>query len=128
VITLASVEQYRVLVAEVGPARLRLQVAGEVDLLVAPQLLDSILCAGISAERTTVVVDLAMVTFMDSSGLGALLEAQRRLPGIGCELVILHVPEVVQRVITAAGVGAALNIRRVDPDGAADSREPSSSV
>ena len=103
-------QPFRVMVTEDGRSTLRLEVSGEVDLLVAPDLLDTILCAGMSAGPRTVIVDLAGVTFMDSSGLGALLEAHRRLPGLDCRLVVVDLPEALRQLMTATGLAAVLTI------------------
>jgi len=60
-------------------------VAGEVDLLTAPQLRAAIEAAFADAGSSMVVVDLTDVGFLASAGLGALVEAveqaqQRRQP------------------------------------------------
>jgi len=108
---MAHVQPFRVSVTEDGPLRLRLEVSGEVDLLVAPDLLDTILCAGMtSRRRRTVVVDLAGVTFMDSSGLGALLEAQRRLPGLDCNLLVVDLPVALRQLMDSTGLAQVLTI------------------
>lgn len=112
-----EVSPFRVTVAEDGPSRLRLEVSGEVDLLVAPELLDTILCAGMASGRPrTVVVDLAGVTFMDSSGLGALLEAQRRLPGLDCQLLVVDLPEPLRQLMASTGLAQVLAIEASAPD------------
>ena len=115
--TMAQVQPFRVWVAEDGPSRLRLEVSGEVDLLVAPDLLDAILCAALTSDRArSVVVDLAGVTFMDSSGLGALLEAHRRLPGLDCVLVVVDLPEPLRQLMASTGVAQVLTIEVPNPD------------
>jgi anti-anti-sigma factor len=53
---------------------------GDIDLAVADDVLTVILAA---AERGTTTVDLSGVTFIDSSGLNALLVASRELNGDG---------------------------------------------
>src|SRR4051794_32243135 len=60
---------------EVRDDRAVLRVAGEVDLLTAPQLGEALAAA--LAPGRVVVADLAGVTFMDSTGLRTLLEAHR---------------------------------------------------
>ncbi|MET1011037.1 MAG: STAS domain-containing protein [Actinomycetota bacterium] len=47
-----------------------LSVAGEIDLASAPQFKEAL--EQMAAEKTSVAIDLAEVTFMDSSGLHAL--------------------------------------------------------
>jgi anti-sigma B factor antagonist len=54
------------------------RLAGELDLYNAPQVRDALTGAcGDSAER--VVVDLSEVEFIDSTALGMLIEARRRM-------------------------------------------------
>ncbi len=55
---------------------------GEVDLASAPTLKAALL-ARIAAGTTRIVLDLAGVTHMDSTGLGVLVGVQRRLPASG---------------------------------------------
>lgn len=64
-----------------------LAVTGEVDMTTAPELAKAIEL--VSDHTASVVVDLSGVTFLDSSGLGALLRAQRELGerGIGLRVV-----------------------------------------
>jgi anti-anti-sigma factor len=57
---------------------LLVQPQGEVDLLTAPQLSAALL--GCSETHRRLVCDLSEVTFMDSTGLRALIEARRRDP------------------------------------------------
>jgi len=53
---------------------LRVNVTGELDLLSSPQLLDQ-LSARLADRAEIVVLDLAAVSFIDSTGLHALLDA-----------------------------------------------------
>ena len=53
-------------------------VTGEVDLFTAPKFKQRI-SDPIDAGRSTVIVDLTATTFIDSSSLGVLIGAHRRL-------------------------------------------------
>ena len=97
-----------------GPGEVRIRVSGEVDLEGAPPMLDAILCAGIAgADGQRVVVDLADVTFIDSSGLAALVDAHRRLRARSQQLVVANPDDGVWRIFTLAGVDQILVIDRV---------------
>jgi anti-sigma B factor antagonist len=76
---------------------------GEIDALTAPKLGRRLL--GLAGEgKTGVVVDLSSVTFMDSTGLGVLLNglrAQRRRRG---QLVIVCPNERVLRPFQITGL------------------------
>ena len=50
---------------------------GEVDITHVGEFRDAL--AGVGTEAVAVVVDLSLVTFIDSSGLGALIDLHNRL-------------------------------------------------
>jgi anti-sigma B factor antagonist len=54
------------------------EVAGEVDLYSAPELKEHVLSA-IDDGKTRIVVDLSKATFIDSTTLGVLVGARKRL-------------------------------------------------
>ncbi len=83
-----------------------LRLRGELDAATAVQL-GSHVAAATSSE---VHLDLGDVTFMDSSGLAAVLEAQRRLALEHRRLVVGDRSPVVQRVLELAGVAAHLDL------------------
>jgi anti-sigma B factor antagonist len=53
-------------------------VRGEIDLFTAPELKSTVVSA-IEAGRTRIVVDLSETTFLDSTALGVLIGALKRL-------------------------------------------------
>jgi anti-anti-sigma factor len=75
------------------------RIAGEVDLDTAEQL-----AAGLEACHGTVVVDLAGVTFIDSSGLGTLVRARNRLTSEGGGLLVAEPTERVRRLFELTGL------------------------
>jgi anti-sigma B factor antagonist len=90
-------------------------VRGEHDIYTAPALrdrLDQALGAGTGADAgrdkpVGVVVDLSSATFLDSSILGALLEARRQAleKGIGYVVCLGDAPEPgVQRILEITGL------------------------
>jgi anti-sigma B factor antagonist len=102
---------YEVLVSDSGAEQVRVEVSGEVDMAVAPQLLDAILCAALSRQRQNIVIDLARCTFIDSSGLAALVEAHRRLVAESCHLVITDASPMITKTIELAGLDDYLDVR-----------------
>ena len=62
-------------------------VSGEIDLFTAPEFKQR-MSAPIDAGRSKLVVDLSSTTFIDSSSLGVLIGAHRRLKGRGGRLVV----------------------------------------
>ncbi len=86
-----------------------LTVTGEVDMTTAPELLRSIELVSDRSDR--VVVDLSAVTFLDSSGLNALLTGQRVLEGRGIGLrVVTPEDNPVRRVFEITQLTGSLSV------------------
>ncbi len=82
---------------------------GEIDAASCP-ILRSALARAFDGDHATVVVDLAGVTFMDSSGVGTLAQAHTTLAGTGRQLVLRGAAGIVERVLTISGFGQAVTI------------------
>jgi anti-sigma B factor antagonist len=87
-----------------------LALDGEIDLVAAPAVRESL--AQIVNDNTdrTVVVDLRDVTFMDSSGIGALLSAHRRLKLQQRAMVIAEPQPIVARVLGLTNIERVIQI------------------
>lgn len=82
---------------------------GEIDALTAPQLGRHLL--GLVDEgKTGVVVDLSGVTFMDSTGIGVLLNAVKALAARHGQLVLVCPHERVLRPFEVTGLTERLSI------------------
>src|SRR4051812_9434807 len=79
-----------------------IRVSGEIDAATAPELREAIVLAHQCTERD-VTVDLAQVTFIDSSGIAALVDAHRGLEAMGHRLRIRNAQGHVERVLWIAG-------------------------
>ncbi|MEE1783810.1 STAS domain-containing protein [Streptomyces sp. SP17BM10] len=75
---------------------------GEIDLDTAPRLLRELERA--LAEHHVVVLDLSQVTFMDCSGLGALVQARNQADRGGRRLVLRGVSRPVARILRLTGL------------------------
>jgi anti-anti-sigma factor len=73
------------------------RVGGEIDVATAP-LLQEALLAQIECRMRT-VADLADVTFMDASGVGMLISADRLARQRGVRLTVTHPTGLVARVL-----------------------------
>lgn len=73
------------------------QVAGEIDVYTAASLREK-LADLIDADHTDVIVDLTGVTFMDSTGLGVLVGALKKVRGFGGRLQLVIDQEKVIKV------------------------------
>jgi anti-anti-sigma factor len=79
---------------------------GELDIATAPELVD--LLARLRHHGHAVTVDLAAVTFMDSTGLTTLMDAQRQARSNGWSFAVRRPSAAVRRVFDLAGVGRLL--------------------
>ncbi|MEV0570623.1 STAS domain-containing protein [Dactylosporangium sp. NPDC050588] len=83
-------------------------ISGDVDLSTAGDL-DREVLAAIDSGATTVVVDLAEVTFIDSAGINTLLKGRRHAEEQGRQLRITNAAGVVRDVLDMTGVLAHLS-------------------
>jgi anti-sigma B factor antagonist len=90
----------------------QLTLVGELDLAtlhVLEQELDQI-----AASEKRLVLDLRRLEFVDSSGLHALLRADRRFSDAGGQLTIVRGPRAVERLFRLTGLDTRLRI--IDQD------------
>ena len=83
---------------DASPERLLLSLSGELDIASAP-----LLERAVEAVDRPLVINLAEVTFMDSTGLRALLLARQQAQSGGQELSLRPGPRQVQRVFELSG-------------------------
>jgi anti-sigma B factor antagonist len=86
-----------------------LTIRGEIDIASAPALERELRDAE-SASPGRIVLNLADLEFLDSTGVGALIQAQARSASSGHRLVVTHVPPTVQRLFELTGLNARLTI------------------
>jgi len=79
------------------------RVRGEIDMAAAPVFRER-LTAVIESNGDDVVVDLADVSFMDSSGLVVLVEAHQKLESASRKLLIARPSPAVTRVLEVTGL------------------------
>lgn len=85
-----------------------LEVSGEVDIAVAADFVAAALACMAEPGATTLRVDLAAVTFLDSSGLGGLVQVRNAAQEQGKSLVIANVVPSVMKVFTITGLADVL--------------------
>ena len=78
-------------------------VSGEIDLFTAPELKQRLM-APISSGVEHVIVDLTDTTFVDSSSLGVLIGAHRRLKSRGGRLVVACDNEAIVKTFRITGL------------------------
>jgi anti-sigma B factor antagonist len=84
----------------ITPTASGIAVAGEIDAHTAP----AVAAALAASDHDPLVLDLAAVEFVDSSGLRVLLEAHQVLEAEGRSLVLSRPSTAVQRLLDVAGV------------------------
>lgn len=89
----------------------RLILSGELDIVGRPEL-DEALDAIDYPSIDRLVLDLSGVTFMDSTGLHAVLVAKDLCAQHGCRLVLVPGSEQVQRLFALSGLSAQLEFHR----------------
>jgi anti-sigma B factor antagonist len=86
-----------------------LVVYGELDVMTTPRLHEALELL-IAEDPPLVLLDLANVTFLDSTALGALVVAQRHLEDRGGELRLVAVPSAVGKVFDMTGLTERFHI------------------
>jgi len=83
-------------------------LVGELDLAVRDLLVDALTQA--SATKHRLVIDLSQTTFIDSTGLKALVDVWRRRGDAGLELVLREPSPAVMHTLQIAGLADLLPI------------------
>lgn len=91
---------YRV---DVATTETRVRPSGDIDILVADELAE-VLSNSLAESRGRVVVDLADVELLDSSGVRALLRAYKVATANDRPLVVENCAPIVHQVLSITGV------------------------
>jgi anti-sigma B factor antagonist len=94
---------------ELGDGTFVVALTGEVDLYTAPELKSELLRL-VTEGPNRIVVDLSGATFVDSTTLGVLLGAVKRLRLIGGELVIVCADLNIRRILSITLLDRAFTI------------------
>jgi len=92
------------------------RVRGDLDLAGAPAFhaaADGALAGGASL----VVIDFSEITFIDSTGLGALVRIHTAATDAGRTMRLVKVPQVAARTITIGGLASLLGVEETDSAG-----------
>ncbi len=92
--------------SELAPGEFR--ISGEVDAHSAEPFGAAL--AAVDAAAPTVIIDMSAVTFMDSSGLRVLVEAQQRAEAGGPKLVLRAPSRQIVRLLDLAGLTETFEI------------------
>lgn len=89
-------------------------VSGEVDLATAPALRDVALPL-VDAGRHDLVVDLSRVEFLDSTGLGVLVQLLTRVRAVDGTLRVVAPAERIAKVFRLTGLDQAMGLTDTVP-------------
>ncbi|GAA0389527.1 hypothetical protein GCM10009530_45800 [Microbispora corallina] len=92
-----------------GSTRTILTLDGELDMVSSARLTDTI-DAALQGGRQHLVVDVANLTFCDTSGIWALLRAERTVSAAGGTLELANVRGILKRVLDLTGAARAFRI------------------
>jgi anti-sigma B factor antagonist len=90
-----------------GDREVIVAVEGELDLANA-EALGKVLQAVVDEKPVKVVVDLASLSFLDSTGIRCLVGAAQAAAKVGCKLVVRNAGGIVERVLQLCGVDKIL--------------------
>jgi anti-anti-sigma factor len=82
-------------------------VVGEIDLATAPEVAGAV-SEALATGTPEIVVDLSQVSFLDSSGIRALVESHHAANEAGARLSVRGAQSWVAKVLNITGVGALL--------------------
>lgn len=83
-------------------------VSGDLDLASAESFIDSATAS--VGEGTALRLDLSEVTFMDSTGLGALITLRNLMADRGGSLVLVSASSAVSRVLELTGMSDVFSV------------------
>ena len=86
------------------------KAVGELDVYWAPGFRDALLHLIEGRDGLRLEVDLEGVTFVDSTGLGVLVGAQRRISDRGGELILSRLPAPTHKALEVSGLLPHFNV------------------
>jgi anti-sigma B factor antagonist len=88
-----------------------LTLRGEIDVYTAPRLRQAIVDL-VNGGATRVVVDMEKVDFLDSTGLGVLVEGLKRARSKESDLAIVATQDKILKIFDITGLNKAFSIHR----------------
>jgi anti-anti-sigma factor len=110
-----TTEPLEIAVSESGGVR-SLRLTGEFDLAGVDQF-ERLLTADQTTEAATFVLDMRGLTFIDSSGLRALIMADQRVRAEGGRFIVVRGPDRVNAVLEMTGVAQRIELVDDPPAG-----------
>lgn len=90
--------------------RVLVEVGGELDVYSSPHLRSTLLDLIDGQGNMALVIDLAELEFIDSTGLGVLITAMRHSQAHGGEIVLRHPTRSTRRLLRVSGMEKVFTI------------------
>ncbi len=105
-----------------------LDVVGEIDIYTTPQFKEAV-SAVIDGNESAIVINMAHVTYMDSSGFGTLLSATKRLRPVDGALYLAACNDAIQRMLQITRLNTIFGVYETEDEAlAAVKSAPSQAV
>ena len=104
-----------------------LDVVGEIDIYTTPQFKEAV-TAAISENKPAIIINMAQVTYMDSSGFGTLLSATKRLKPIDGALYLTGCNDAIQRMLQITRLNTIFGVYASEDEALAAARSALSSA
>ncbi len=102
-----------------------LDVIGEIDIYTTPQFKEAV-SAAIDENKPAIVINMAQVTYMDSSGFGTLLSATKRLRPLDGALYLSGCNEAIQRMLQITRLNTIFGVYPTEEEAVAAAKSGSS--
>jgi anti-anti-sigma factor len=88
-----------------------IEIRGEIDLASAAQLRSTLINTATNLRPVRIVVDMLHVTFVDSSGIGALAAGQNAARSVGVGFVVTNPTAFVRQQLRIMGLTEAFGVQ-----------------
>lgn len=99
-----------------------LDVIGEIDIYTTPQFKEAV-SAAIDENQPKIIINMAQVTYMDSSGFGTLLSATKRLRPLDGALYLASCNDSIQRMLQITRLNTIFGVYPTEDEALAAAKE-----
>lgn len=103
------VQAFDIEISSLDPRGVVVAVTGDIDLFTTPEFKQAV-AEAMSRDAEAMIIDLSRSTFMDSSSLGVLIGAHRRLTRRGRALTVVCDNEAIRKVLRVTGLDGVFEV------------------
>ncbi|NJC74027.1 STAS domain-containing protein [Planosporangium thailandense] len=107
-------------ISEQGDGTLEVALFGDIDFANASTIRETVRAVVAEAAPTAIRVDLAAVTFLDSSGIALLVTAHRLAAGLGARYSVVNPTSTVYEHLRLTGLAGLFGVARPTAGGPRD--------